>query len=73
MHVRVTGIVIDAGKILLLDQDTDSSWAWSLPGGRSSVEITDLPGGGIAVRDSKKLSRPALCLTAASGQPSARA
>ncbi|MFI6688008.1 NUDIX domain-containing protein [Streptomyces sp. NPDC050485] len=34
MHVRVTGIVIEDDKILLLDQDTDSSRSWSLPGGK---------------------------------------
>lgn len=35
MHTRVTGIVIENGKLLLLNQDTDGSRSWSLPGGRA--------------------------------------
>ena len=34
MHVRVTGVVIENDRILLLDQDTDTGRAWSLPGGK---------------------------------------
>ena len=34
MHVRVTGVVIEDGCILLLNQDTDTGRAWSLPGGK---------------------------------------
>ncbi|MFD7896942.1 NUDIX domain-containing protein [Streptomyces sp. NPDC059743] len=34
MHTRVTGIVIEDGRILLLDQDTDGPRSWSLPGGK---------------------------------------
>jgi mutator protein MutT len=34
MKVRVTGILIEDNKILLLDQDTDSGRSWSLPGGK---------------------------------------
>ncbi|MEU8247273.1 NUDIX hydrolase [Nonomuraea sp. NPDC048916] len=34
MKVRVTGVVIEDGRILLLDQDTDSGRSWSLPGGK---------------------------------------
>lgn len=34
MHVRVTGIVIEDDRILLLDQDTDTGRNWSLPGGK---------------------------------------
>jgi ADP-ribose pyrophosphatase YjhB (NUDIX family) len=34
MRVRVTGIVIEDGRILLLDQDTDTGRSWSLPGGK---------------------------------------
>lgn len=34
MHVRVTGVVIEDDRILLLDQDTDTGRAWSLPGGK---------------------------------------
>ncbi|MFJ5851197.1 hypothetical protein [Streptomyces sp. NPDC092903] len=33
MHTRVTGIVIEDGKLLLLNQDTDSPRSWSLPSG----------------------------------------
>lgn len=34
MHVRVTGVVIEDDRILLLDQDTDAGRSWSLPGGK---------------------------------------
>lgn len=34
MHVRVTGVVIEDSRILLLNQDTDTGRAWSLPGGK---------------------------------------
>ncbi|PRX61464.1 ADP-ribose pyrophosphatase YjhB (NUDIX family) [Nonomuraea fuscirosea] len=34
MKVRVTGVVIEEGQILLLDQDTDTGRSWSLPGGK---------------------------------------
>ena len=34
MHVRVTGVVIEDDRILVLDQDTGSGRAWSLPGGK---------------------------------------
>jgi len=34
MRTRVTGIVIEDGRILLLDQDTDGPRSWSLPGGK---------------------------------------
>lgn len=34
MHVRVTGVVIEDYRILLLNQDTDTGRAWSLPGGK---------------------------------------
>ncbi|WP_327376583.1 NUDIX hydrolase [Streptomyces sp. NBC_01216] len=34
MHTRVTGIVIEDGKVLLLNQDTDGPRTWSLPGGK---------------------------------------
>ena len=34
MHVRVTGVVIEDERILLLNQDTDTGRAWSLPGGK---------------------------------------
>lgn len=32
--VRVTGVVIEDDRILLLDQDTDTGRSWSLPGGK---------------------------------------
>lgn len=32
--VRVTGVLIEDDQILLLDQDTDTGRAWSLPGGK---------------------------------------
>ncbi|MFJ8748739.1 NUDIX domain-containing protein [Streptomyces sp. NPDC102441] len=34
MHTRVTGIVIEDDKILVLNQDTDGPRTWSLPGGK---------------------------------------
>lgn len=34
MNTRVTGICIEDGRILLLNQDTDGPRAWSLPGGK---------------------------------------
>ena len=34
MRVRVTGVVVEGDKILLLNQDTDSGRSWSLPGGK---------------------------------------
>lgn len=34
MKVRVTGIVIEDGRLLLLNQDTDTGRSWSLPGGK---------------------------------------
>src|ERR1039457_40058 len=34
VRVRVTGVVIEDGRILLLDQDTDTGRSWSLPGGK---------------------------------------
>ena len=34
MHVRVTGVVIEDDRILLLNQDTDTGRTWSLPGGK---------------------------------------
>jgi ADP-ribose pyrophosphatase YjhB (NUDIX family) len=34
VHVRVTGVVIEDDRILLLDQDTDTGRGWSLPGGK---------------------------------------
>ncbi len=35
MNIRVTGILADEqGRLLLLDQDTDSGRSWSLPGGK---------------------------------------
>ncbi|MEV0011062.1 NUDIX domain-containing protein [Streptomyces sp. NPDC051840] len=34
MHTRVTGVVIEDAAILLLDQDTEGSRTWSLPGGK---------------------------------------
>ncbi|MEV5985994.1 NUDIX hydrolase [Streptomyces sp. NPDC052051] len=34
MRTRVTGVLIEDGQILLLDQDTDGSRTWSLPGGK---------------------------------------
>ncbi|MET8000456.1 NUDIX hydrolase [Nonomuraea glycinis] len=34
VNVRVTGIVIEGDRILLLDQDTDTGRSWSLPGGK---------------------------------------
>jgi ADP-ribose pyrophosphatase YjhB (NUDIX family) len=34
VKVRVTGIVIEDGRLLLLNQDTDTGRSWSLPGGK---------------------------------------
>jgi ADP-ribose pyrophosphatase YjhB (NUDIX family) len=34
MRVRVTGVVIEDGQILLLNQDADAGRSWSLPGGK---------------------------------------
>jgi ADP-ribose pyrophosphatase YjhB (NUDIX family) len=34
VRVRVTGVVIENGQILLLNQDTDTGRSWSLPGGK---------------------------------------
>jgi ADP-ribose pyrophosphatase YjhB (NUDIX family) len=34
MKVRVTGLLIEDEKLLLLNQDTDSGRGWSLPGGK---------------------------------------
>ena len=34
MHVRVTGVLIEDDRILLLNQDTDTGRSWSLPGGK---------------------------------------
>jgi ADP-ribose pyrophosphatase YjhB (NUDIX family) len=34
VRVRVTGVVIEDGRILLLNQDADEGRAWSLPGGK---------------------------------------
>lgn len=34
MHVRVTGVVIEDDRILLLNQDTGTGRSWSLPGGK---------------------------------------
>ncbi|MEU7831418.1 NUDIX hydrolase [Nonomuraea sp. NPDC049129] len=34
VKVRVTGVLIEDDRILLLDQDTDSGRSWSLPGGK---------------------------------------
>lgn len=34
MLVRVTGILVEDGRVLLLDQDTDTGRSWSLPGGK---------------------------------------
>lgn len=34
MHLRVTGVLIEDDRILLLNQDTDNERSWSLPGGK---------------------------------------
>jgi mutator protein MutT len=34
MNVRVTGVLIEDGKILLLNQDVENTRNWSLPGGK---------------------------------------
>jgi ADP-ribose pyrophosphatase YjhB (NUDIX family) len=38
MHVRVTGVLVEGDKILLLNQDTDNGRSWSLPGGKVEEE-----------------------------------
>jgi ADP-ribose pyrophosphatase YjhB (NUDIX family) len=35
VHVRVTGVVIEDDRILLLNQDTGTGRSWSLPGGKA--------------------------------------
>lgn len=40
VRIRVTGVVIESGRILLLDQDADAGRAWSLPGGKVEVGET---------------------------------
>lgn len=34
MQIRVTGVVIEDGRVLLLNQDTGAGRSWSLPGGK---------------------------------------
>jgi ADP-ribose pyrophosphatase YjhB (NUDIX family) len=34
VHVRVTGVLMENGRILLLNQDTGTGRSWSLPGGK---------------------------------------
>ncbi len=34
MKIRVTGLLVEGDKILLLNQDTDNGRSWSLPGGK---------------------------------------
>ncbi|WP_369185816.1 NUDIX domain-containing protein [Streptomyces sp. Y1] len=34
MHTRVTGIAVQDGQMLLLNQDTEGDRTWSLPGGK---------------------------------------
>ena len=34
MRVRVTGVVVEDGRILLLNQDSGTGRSWSLPGGK---------------------------------------
>ncbi len=34
MKIRLTAVIIEDGKILLLDQNVDNSRSWSLPGGK---------------------------------------
>ena len=46
MHVRVTGVVIEDDQVLLLNQDTGSGRAWSLPGGK--VEESEPLGAALA-------------------------
>jgi hypothetical protein len=48
MKVRVTGVVVDDDRVLLLDQDTDTGRAFSLPGAK--VEAGD-PAGRVGPRD----------------------
>jgi ADP-ribose pyrophosphatase YjhB (NUDIX family) len=38
MQIRVTGILIEDGQILVLDQDTDTGRTFSLPGGRTEED-----------------------------------
>jgi ADP-ribose pyrophosphatase YjhB (NUDIX family) len=45
VHIRVTGVVIEDDRILLLNQDTGSGRAWSLPGGK--VEEGESLGGAL--------------------------
>jgi ADP-ribose pyrophosphatase YjhB (NUDIX family) len=40
MRVRVTGVVIEDGRILLLNQDTGTGRSWSLPGGKQEAGET---------------------------------
>jgi hypothetical protein len=49
VHVRVTGIVIENDCILLLNQDTDTSRSWSLPGGKVEARRTGGTVGDVAV------------------------
>ena len=53
MHVRVTGVVIEEDRILLLNQDTDTGRSWSLPGGKveEGEPLADGAGAGDAGRD----------------------
>ncbi|MEW1840946.1 NUDIX domain-containing protein [Nonomuraea angiospora] len=63
MKVRVTGVVVEDDRILLLDQDTDTGRSWSLPGGKVEegtdttpirgvrfVPLADLPAIGFSSR-----------------------
>lgn len=45
MHVRVTGVVIEGDRILVLNQDTGTGRSWSLPGGK--VEEGETIGGAL--------------------------
>ncbi|MBB6172133.1 ADP-ribose pyrophosphatase YjhB (NUDIX family) [Nocardiopsis mwathae] len=45
MDTRVTGLLVEDGQVLLLDQDTDGPRRWSLPGGR--VEEGETLGGAL--------------------------
>lgn len=55
----------DKSELYALDL-SDAQWRKSpySEGGEGCVEITDLPRGGVALRDSKNPARPALCYTA---------